>query len=91
MKEKTGIWLLVLLIIIMLSNPILFILGLVGICIYFSNKNTKIKKAALKFAQKYKDADKTSNYEVIDTSAEVIDSKVINEKEEWKATKEYRH
>lgn len=91
MKEKTKNWLLILLLIIMLSNPILFVLGLAGVCIYLSNKNTKAKKAVSKFVQKYRDADKTSNYEVIDTSAEVIDSKVINEKEEWKATKEYRH
>ena len=87
--DKTLLW--VIGIILFLSFPGLFILGIVIYAIYQSNKGkSSLKSSASKIKEKYKNSDKTSNYEVIDTTGEVVDSKIIP-KDEWTAIKEYRH
>jgi len=77
-------------IIILLTNPILLFLGVIGFIIYLSYKDkNKLKSTTSKVKEKYKNSNKTSNYEVIDTTGEVIDT-VILQQDEWKATKEYK-
>lgn len=87
--DKTLLW--VIGIIILLANPGLLVLGIIGYIVYISYKDkNKVKSTASNLKEKIKNSDKTHNYEVIDTTAEVIDSKIMP-KEEWKATKEYKH
>ena len=89
MKKDVKNVLLILGLIILLSNPILLLLGIIIYAIYLSNNKNKFKANLSKAKEKYKNSDKTSNYEVIDTTAEVIDSKILQENE-WTATKEYK-
>lgn len=87
--DKTLLW--VIGILLFISFPGLFILGIIGYVIYLANKDkNKLNSTISKVKEKYKNSDKTHNYEVIDTTAEVIDSKVLQQ-DEWKATKEYKH
>ena len=89
-KQSSNTWLWLIGIIIVLSNPALLWLGIIGLFVYLAYKDkNKLKKGVETIKEKYKNSDKTDNYEVIDTTATVIDSKVIQD--EWKATKEYRH
>lgn len=90
MKKDTKNILWLLGAIIALSNPILLVLVIIGYIIYLANKGKKFNSTLEKMKQTYKNSSKTHNYEVIDTTAEVIDSEVIS-KEEWTATKEYKH
>ena len=86
---KSVLWILG--IIILLSNPALLILGIIGYVVYLNYKGkTNTSKTINNIKEKLKNSDKANNYEVIDTTAEVIDSQIISS-EEWKATKEYRH
>lgn len=90
MSKDSKIILWVIVIIILLSNPVLLFLGIIG-CIAFLHfkDKSKFKSFGVNIKRKYKNSDKTSNYEVIDTTAEVIDTKVLQQ-DEWKATKEYK-
>jgi len=91
MKKDTKNVLLIIGAIILLSNPALLFLAIIGYIVYISYKDkNKVKSTISNIKEKYKNSDKTQNYEVIDTTAEVVDSKVISN-EEWKATKEYKH
>lgn len=90
MKKDDKILLIIIMIILFFAFPSLFILGLIGYAVYIKyNGKYKLNEKVTRFADKYRNNDKTENYEVIDTSAEVIDSIVIDENE-WKATKEYK-
>lgn len=89
--DKTLLW--AILIMLVILNPVLLFLGVIGITgfvVYVKYKD-KIKwdKHMSNIKEKYKNSDKTSNYEVIDTTVEVLDSKLVSE-EEWTATKEYK-
>ena len=90
MKKDTKNILWLLGAIIVLSNPSLLVLFIIGYIIYLANKGKKFNSAISNIKEKYKNSDKTHNYEVIDTTAEVIDSEVIST-QEWTATKEYKH
>ena len=91
MKKDDKILLVVIMMILFFAFPALFIIALLGLAFYLKYKDKyKLKEKVTKFSDKYvKNKDKTSNYDVIDTSAEVIDSIVLQE-DEWKATKEYK-
>lgn len=77
--------------IIVLWHPVLLVLAIVGYIIYLNKKGGKFSTTLSKMKETYKNSDKTHNYEVIDTSAEVIESKVVDNKDEWNVIKEYKH
>ncbi|MBE5813390.1 MAG: hypothetical protein E7314_07100 [Clostridiales bacterium] len=87
MKKDDKILLWVIAIMLIIINPSLIVLGLIGLVVYAKYKENN---SVSKIKQAIKNKDKAHNYEVIDTTAEVIDSQVVKESE-WKATKEYRH
>lgn len=82
---KTLLWIIG--IIVLLTNPGLLFLGVIIYIVYLNSKGKNKFESEIK--KNYTKKDKTYEHDVIDTTAEVIDSKVI--KDEWKATKEYRH
>lgn len=85
MSKDTKIALWIVALIIILTNPLLLILGIIIYFIYSNNKNKYVIKPKATRTE-----NKINDYEVINTTAEVIDSKVIQQ-DEWKATKEYKH
>ena len=91
MKKDDKILLIIISIMILMAFPQLLLLAIIGYFIYAKyNKKYNLNETISKVKDKYKNSDKTSNYEVIDTTAEVIDSKIIQE-DKWTATKEYKH
>ena len=91
MKKNTKSILWLVGIILVLAEPSLLIIGLIGYFVYLANKGKKFKSAMIKMKETYKNSDKTHNYEVIDTSAEVLESKVLKDNGEWNVIKEYKH
>ena len=91
MKKDTKNILWIVGIILALSNPFLFILGIIVYFVYLGNKGKDFNSTLSKMKEKYKNSDKTHNYEVIDTSAEVLESKIVDNNDDWSVIKEYKH
>ena len=91
MKKDTKSILWLVGIILVLSNPFLLMIGIICYFGYLANKGNKLNSTFVKMKEKYKNSDKTHNYEVIDTSAEVLESKVLKDNNEWTVIKEYKH
>lgn len=87
--DKTLLWVIGIMLIII--NPGFILLAVIGLIVYSRYKDKyKLNEKVSKIKETVRNSDKAHNYEVIDTSAEVIESNVIGD-EEWKATKEYKH
>ena len=90
MKKDDKILLWVIGIMLIIINPGIIVIGIIALVLYSKYKDKyKLNDKISNIKEKYKNSTKTHPDDVIDTTAEVIDSKVV-EDDEWKATKEYR-
>lgn len=89
MKKDDKSTLILLGVLLFIAFPGLFVLGVIVYALYIANKNKSVKEKYTQTFNKYETHKKTKEENIIDTTAEVVDSKVLSQ-EEWTATKEYK-